>query len=44
MQYGAAATVPSTFIIDREGTITHHFTGARPEPVFRAALEELGLE
>lgn len=43
-QYGASEAVPTTFIIDREGKITHHFMGARPEPVFRAALKELGFE
>ena len=39
--YGVES-LPTTFIIDREGVIREHWVGARPASVFEAALRELG--
>lgn len=38
------ASIPTSIIIDREGTIIHHFVGIRPEQVLVNALKDAGLE
>ncbi len=36
--------IPTSFIIDRNGIIVHHFVGVRPEQVLIQALKDAGLE
>jgi peroxiredoxin/outer membrane lipoprotein-sorting protein len=36
-------SIPNTLIINEEGIIVEHFVGARPESVFREALQRLGV-
>ena len=41
MAYGAPSSVPTTFILDREGKISSVHVGLRSEAEFRAAIEPL---
>ena len=38
-----AFSIPSTVVIGRDGVVSHHLVGARPEAVFREALRTHGL-
>ena len=39
--YGPINGLPTTFIIDRQGMIRRHFTGAPPSDVIETAVREL---
>ena len=39
--YGPITGFPTTFIIDREGTIREHFTGGRPREALEDVIKQL---
>lgn len=42
-QYGASG-IPTSVVINREGLVVRHMVGARPERMFREALQDAGLQ
>ncbi len=39
--YGGLTSIPTTFLIDREGMIRNQYVGYRPKSVFEEAIKEL---
>ncbi len=39
--YGGLTSIPTTFLIDREGVIRNQYVGYRPKSVFEEAIKEL---